>query len=550
MLHIFSRKGIFRTCISLACVCVLLLAVVLTVLGAETYETQKGITNVSGSRLNVRSGPDRTTQSLGMLNDETEVLIIGEEKNELEELWYKIEYKSETQDYGYVFSQYVTIIPKVDDSTSGEGGEGGYTPGDNVPQLPDMTDFEAYLDSQGFPESYRPYLRELHAIYPNWVFKAQKTGFDFDYAVSNELYQSLVWNGSISSWKSTANEDYNWDTNTWTGYDGANWVRASQGIIEHYMDPRNFLGINSVFQFLEQSFDENIQTVGGVKQIIAGTFMEKDVVDVDGTTLNYAEAIYNAGKEFGVNPYVLAAMIVQEQGTNGTSRIISGKVSGYENLFNYYNIGAWATPQFNNDAVLRGLWYASVGTSNLRPWNTRLKAIRGGASFYAANYTNSGQTTLYLKKFNVQGERPFTGQYMTNIQGAASEASEIAQGYSNEMRTFPLSFLIPVYENMHETPCPKPTKDGSPNMKLSLLSVTDYELTPGFERDITEYMIVVPENLSKITINAVALESSAKIGGIGEIEIPEKQNVLEVVVTAGNPRSSQEPVRMKEPIPE
>jgi len=183
---------------------------------------------------------------------------------------------------------------------------------------------------------------------------------------------------------------------------------------------------------------------------------------------------------------------------------------------------------------LRGLWYASVGTSNLRPWNTRLKAIRGGASFYAANYTNSGQTTLYLKKFNVQGERPFTGQYMTNIQGAASEASEIAQGYSNEMRTFPLSFLIPVYENMHETPCPKPTKDGSPNMKLSSLSVTDYELTPGFERDITEYMIVVPENLSKITINAVALESSAKIGGIGEIEIPEKQNVLEVVVTAGN----------------
>ena len=537
MIHIFSRKGIFRTCISVVAVCVLLLAVALTVFGAETYTPQRGITNVSGSSLNVRSGVGTNTPRIGSLADQTFVTIIGEENADDGVTWYKIEFKCETQNYGYVSSQFVTIIPSVNDETT--NGEGGDTPGGDQPVLPDMTDFEAYLDEQGFPESYRPYLRELHAIYPNWVFKAQKTGFDFDYAVSKELQQSLVWNGSVSSWKSTSGDDYNWETNTWTGYDGANWVRASQGIIEHYMDPRNFIGVNTVFQFLEQSFDENIQTVSGVKQIIAGTFMEKDVVDVDGTTLNYATAIYNAGKEFGVNPYVLAAMIVQEQGTNGTSRIISGTVDGYKYLFNYYNIGAWATPQFNNDAVLRGLWYAGggnggTGTSNLRPWNTRLKAIRGGASFYAANYTNNGQTTLYLKKFNVQGDRPFTGQYMTNIQGAASEASEIAQGYSNEMRTFPLSFLIPVYENMHETPCPKPTKDGSPNMKLASLTVDGYELTPGFERDVTEYMIVVPENLSKIAINATALESTAKISGIGEIALPEKNNVLEVVVTAGN----------------
>ena len=49
---------------------------------------------------------------------------------------------------------------------------------------------------------------------------------------------------------------------------------ASKEIIAHYMDPRNFLGVNSVFQFLEQSYDGNIQTLEGVKKIIAGTFME------------------------------------------------------------------------------------------------------------------------------------------------------------------------------------------------------------------------------------------------------------------------------------
>ena len=36
--------------------------------------------------------------------------------------------------------------------------------------------FEQQLAAEGFPESYKDKLRELHAKYPNWVFKAQKTG--------------------------------------------------------------------------------------------------------------------------------------------------------------------------------------------------------------------------------------------------------------------------------------------------------------------------------------------------------------------------------------
>ena len=35
-----------------------------------------------------------------------------------------------------------------------------------------MTDaeFETYLTNQGFPESYKVKLRELHKSHPNWVF--------------------------------------------------------------------------------------------------------------------------------------------------------------------------------------------------------------------------------------------------------------------------------------------------------------------------------------------------------------------------------------------
>ena len=102
--------------------------------------------------------------------------------------------------------------------------------------------FEAYLTSQGFPESYKDGLRQLHTQYPNWVFRAKNTGIDWNTAIENEsvLGRNLVATGSISSWKSVESGAYNWDNSTWTGFDGSNWVAASQDIIRYYMDPRNF----------------------------------------------------------------------------------------------------------------------------------------------------------------------------------------------------------------------------------------------------------------------------------------------------------------------
>ena len=49
----------------------------------------------------------------------------------------------------------------------------------NQPGYETDADFEAYLNAQGFPESYKPYLRSLHAQYPNWKFRAAKTGLSW-----------------------------------------------------------------------------------------------------------------------------------------------------------------------------------------------------------------------------------------------------------------------------------------------------------------------------------------------------------------------------------
>ena len=85
----------------------------------------------------------------------------------------------------------------------------------------------------------------------------------------------------------------------------------------------------------------------------------------------------NAAAQSGVNPYVLASMIIQEQGSEGTSPLISGSYSGYEGYYNFFNVEAYQSGSMS--AIQRGLWYASQSGSYGRPWNSVEKSIIGGA---------------------------------------------------------------------------------------------------------------------------------------------------------------------------
>lgn len=464
--------------------------------------------------LSVREGAGTTYTRLGLIYDGTTVTITGEKKASDGVLWYAIDYNGGT---GYVSSQYIRLI--------------------NAPV--DDKEFEAYLKEQGFPESYWDGLKLLHAMYPEWVFRADHNGFDWDYAVDQEskIGNSLVQSTSKSSWKSTDPRAYNWDTGVWTVFDTGGWVAASREIVAYYMDPRNFLSQNSIFQFLLQSFDAKVQNVAGVERLVDGTFLDATVTDTDGKKIYYPQVIFDAGKKVGVNPYVLAAMIIQEQGVKGESHSVSGKHPQYPGYFNFYNIGAYATA--TNSAITNGLIYAKggtsgQGTSNGRPWNSRAKAITGGAQFYADGYVSAGQDTMYLKRFNAQGDNPFTHQYMTSVWGASSEGLSLAGGYSEELRQFPLVFSIPVYENMPDTPCAQPTGDGSPDNRLSTLKVGSYALTPAFNNDTANYSVVVPYATSSVTITATPKNSEAKVSGAGAVPLKVGSNTVKVTVTAEN----------------
>ena len=246
----------------------------------------------------------------------------------------------------------------------------------------------------------------------------------------------------------------------------------------------------------------------------------------------YTNMIMNAATQSGVNPYVLAAMIIQEQGSAGTGKSISGTESGYAGFYNFFNIEAYQSG--NMTAVQRGLWWASQAGNYERPWNTPEKSILGGALYYGNNYVKVGQDTFYLKKYNVQGSNLYKHQYMTNVQGAASEAAVYSKAYNSDMKQTALEFKIPVYNNMPENPCSQPTGDGNPNNKLSGLSVDGFVMTPSFERDTREYNLIVDSGVTSIKVNASALNSASSVSGTGTIALQSGNNDIKVSVTAQN----------------
>lgn len=313
-----------------------------------------------------------------------------------------------------------------------------------------------YADIEQFPESYQPALIELKKQHPNWTFVRQNTELDFQTAVNNELQggKSLVY----KSYGDYCKE----------GQHSPNWYFASEDVLKLYMDPRNSLHENAIFQFEQLTYNASYHTEAAVESFLNNTFMNNSK-NAPGTVMTFSKIIWSIGAEDvrQVSPFHLAARILQEQG-EGTSPLISGTYPGYEGYYNYFNIGASGST--NEQVIVNGLNYAK--NSN---WNSAYYSILGGAEIISANYIKKGQDTLYLQKFNVSptASNPvYTHQYMQNISAPTTEALSIKKLYESAgalENTF--VFKIPVYENMPASPCPMPTS--STNVVLQVPSGYD-----------------------------------------------------------------------------
>lgn len=410
-----------------------------------------------------------------------------------------------------------------------------------------------YLRLMGFPDSYIPSLKALHAQYPSWHFMATDTGLDWGASLYEEanpehhLGIALIHNNYIwpNSYKSQKHNNFEFGANGFkTVYDGPAWTLASDSLVAYYLDPRNFLQEDGIFQFLNLLYDDN-QTVEGVRAIVQGSFME-DGAHVYGESFSYPELLHAVGKELGVSPYYLAASIKQEIGLAGTSKSIRGDsptvspggipLKGYYNYFNVY-----AYTMMGMDANDVGLWFAegqdNGNTDYNRPWNTREKAIKGGAMYHAYNYILVKQNTLYYKRFNV-ANGIYWHQYMTNIMGAYSESRHLSLAYDAVARNQVLRFDIPVYRNMPENPSPQPSWDENakenlnPNNRLASLKASGTVLNPSVTVDGTSYEIAVSS--SNIKLNATPIDEGAKVQGAGSLSLKDGENTVSLTVTAAN----------------
>ncbi|WP_310605056.1 cadherin-like beta sandwich domain-containing protein [Anaerosporobacter sp.] len=410
-------------------------------------------------------------------------------------------------------------------------------------------EFEQMLVTQGFPESYKSYLRTLHSQYPHWQFVANHTGLDWNTAVSQEstVGKNLIPNSKNISWKSMEAGAYKWATDTFVVFDGSTWVTASKEITAYYMDPRNFLNPQGVFQFELLSYQDEYQTLSGLNSILSGSPMagaSYNYVDENGVTQTktYAETFIDAAKYSGVSPYHLASRVKQEVVTSSKtfSSSVTGTVSGYEGLYNYYNIGATHSTAAGG-AIANGLKYAQNGTTSaannalyLIPWTNPYRSIVGGAYVIGATYIKRGQNTIYLEKFNMTATSTYSHQYMANVQAAESESAKTFAAYSS-MASVPIVFSIPVFLNMPSSPAAIPADQLSPNNWLKTFAVEGFTITPTFDSSAEQtYGLIVDVNTSSIVVTATAANKKASIYGAGSIPLNVGSNEIVVSVIAEN----------------
>ncbi len=470
---------------------------------ASTSTWYASINAVSG--VNFRSSPEITSSNvIGTISDNVSVELLDyPDTNYVGSgyTWYKVSYSGQV---GYIANTYLDNIRTVAVSSD--------------------VDFETYLTQQGFPESYKQRLRELHAEYPSWIFIADHTGIDWDdavYALTNPSSRSLTTISRRDSYKSMRQGDYSFSTNTYIGKDSSSWVSASIQAVEYHLDPRPNLTDPWIFQFLSMEFDSSI-TQEHLQSVLNGTFMEGALPStgssgVRGSTYN--DVIYSIGMQYGINPISLAAKIIQEMGASGNS----GSRSGSTGYYNYFNINAYGNP----DPVANGLAYAKQ-----QGWDTREESIEAGAELFV-DYVDRNQHTTYLKKWNVMNGLSNVGtmQYMTNIEGADSEAVSVAKGYA-DLKDSALVFKIPVYTNMSELPSVQPSSTGNNDYYLTGISITNTSVSPAFSRYTTSYTATVEHYVDSVNITPLLSNSGATTSGAGNVSLAVGSNSIPITVTS------------------
>lgn len=318
---------------------------------------------------------------------------------------------------------------------------------------------------------YSDLIDNLLKEHPNWTFTILFTGLDWDTVIRNETTAShgrnLVQNKS-GEWVCSVCGN--------KAYDNGSWRCASAATVSYYMDPRNSLYEDYIFQFENLKWVDGKYTIAGIEQIISDCdYLLTDTISYTNTSgkkatikKSYAQVIMDAAEAAGISPYHLASRIRHEQGPGkSASATATGTYSGYTGYYNFLNVNA--SGNGSSTIIKNALKYAKK-----QKWTDPEKSIKGGAKFLAKEYIQYGQSTLYLQKFDVDDSDDdlYWHQYQQNVSAAKTESTTIMQTYReiDSDLGMPFNFVIPVFENMPDAVCPMP---GTQSIVTENIQVTD-----------------------------------------------------------------------------
>lgn len=366
------------------------------------------------------------------------------------------------------------------------------------------------LTSKGFDTSYCPYLYYLHSKHPNWVFNADKIGLTLEEVSEGEENYCSLQTSNQNYWLKTKPNE--------CPKSGVCWYYVKASVISSFMDPRNSLFENLIFQFLDSDANKDLYSDETLSYLVG-----------NGNLKQYLSDFKTAASTQGINAVELVSRSKQE----GNNTVGYGPSSGkyttntgtfyngltLDGFYNFYNIGAFKADGLT--PTTRAVAYAASyigGTSYGRPWNSASKAISGGADFLASRYIKRGQDTIYYQKFNVSSYRlsdMYTNQYMTSIYAPASEGKDTKSTYekSNSL-DLPFVFTIPVYENMGSVYQPLNKSSANSLINIAINGTT----IVGFDPDVIEYNINYPTEDNTISLTATPSSStSSVISGTGTL---------------------------------
>lgn len=76
------------------------------------------------------------------------------------------------------------------------------------------------------------------------------------------------------------------------------------------------------------------------------------------------------------------------------------------------------------------------------------------------------------------------------------------------------------------------TDDESTNNDLASLSVTDYQISPEFNKNTRNYYVAIPTTVSSVEVNAQAESAKATVKITGNTQLTKTENTIQIVVTS------------------